>query len=296
MRLSKKNNLKNVKLDEVSLVDVPANSKARAVFFKRNDAASLLKNFTDAQREQFQDLLKKGRNEEEAIEIVRGQMQKSTEGEKAMDIEELQAKLAELETNSGVFEKRAEAAEAAVATLSKSLEDNGFDVVKSEEGEYTVNKRAVEEMIDFEGEQVAKSAIPAPILKRLEAQAAELDAVKKSQEKEVLNKRAEEAFPNLAGSADNKGALLKALEGISDESDRDAVEKALKAADAAVSKLFEETGEHADSNSDSASARLDKMVDGYMVEKGVSRAVAFSEVTKSGDGKKLMIETRTESK
>jgi hypothetical protein len=295
--------LKNVQLDEVSLVDDPANPKARAVFFKRNEEAAMekgwhdkdkmMKEMSDEQRRRFLDMIESGEDMEKAYNMVMRPMKKSSEGDIDMDIEELQAQFAELETSSQAMEKRAEAAEKHIEDLTKAVEELGFEVSRGKKG-FAVAKAKEEEMMEFEGEMIVKSAIPAPILKHLEAKEAELAEIKKAAEQEELRKRAEEALPNLAGTPDQKALLLKSVEAIDVEEDREAVMKALQAADNAVSKSFEEVGTAPASDEGSASARLQKMAETFAEENGVDAHTAFAEVTKTSEGKQLMIEARSE--
>ena len=184
-------------------------------------------------------------------------------------------------------EKSTELSKAATAidVLTKALEAT-HDVKKAEDGAVTVVAKAKDEMIEFDGQLIAKSAVPAPILKALEKQAKDLDDLRKAKEKDDLRKSAEEAFPNLAGTADQKASLMKALNGL-DDNDKDAVMKSLKAADAAVSKLFKEVG-NTSVDETSPSAKLDKMAKEHAAKNAVSFETAYAEVTKAGEGFELL--------
>lgn len=268
----KKSRLLDIELDEVSLVDVPANPKAKAVFYKRAGAHVDCPDVrgTDA-----------------------GEIEKSSEGEIDMDIEELQARLTELENGSAELEKRAKDAEAKVNGFMKSAADAGFEVSETDSG-FKIEKSAEEEMIEFNGERIAKSSIPAPLLKHLNEQKAEMDAIKKKAEIQELHKRAEETFPNLGGTVAQKASLIKSLDSIDSKEDREAVMKSLKAADAAVSKMFEETGDSSAAHENSAEAQLEKMATEYAEAHNVDRFTAFAEVTKTAAGKQLVIKSREE--
>jgi len=253
----------------------------------------MMKEMSDEQRRRFLDMIESGEDMEKAYNMVMRPMKKSSEGDIDMDIEELQAQFAELETSSQAMEKRAEVAEKHIEDLTKAVEELGFEVSRGKKG-FAVAKAIEEEMMEFEGEMIVKSAIPAPILKHLEAKEAELAEIKKAAEQEELRKRAEEALPNLAGTPDQKALLLKSVEAIDVEEDREAVMKALQAADNAVSKSFEEVGTAPASDEGSASARLQKMAETFAEENGVDAHTAFAEVTKTSEGKQLMIEARSE--
>lgn len=258
--------INRVKLDELSLVDEPANQHAIAV---------LLKN-------------KKARRNAD------GSFQKSDEGAEIMDIEELQARLAEAEAEVQKQRERADLAEANVGAFEAAIDKDAFEVTKSAEGKVEIAKRKVEDTIEIDGEHIAKSLIPAPVLKRLEAAQNEADELRKAKEMEDLRKSAEEAFPNLAGTAEQKTALMKSLNAL-DENDRDAVMKSLKAADEAMKKMCAEVGDSSGAGgSGTATEELDQMAKKYASENGVTFSEAFSEVTKSGKGRELFVKSRSE--
>ena len=146
----KRNKIKGLSLDELSVVDAPANPGAQIALFKRQEPKP-----------------------------------KTDEGENVM-FKTLEEALAAFE------EQKTELAKAndAVAVLTKALEST-HDVKKAEDGAVTVVAKSKEEMIEFEGEMIAKSAVPAPILKALEKQAKEVADLRKAAEVEDLRKRAE---------------------------------------------------------------------------------------------------------
>jgi chromosome segregation ATPase len=109
-----------------------------------------------------------------------------------MDPQELAEKLEALEGQVADLTKRAEGAEADLAALQKAADEAGFDV---EEGKLT--KRADPEYVEVEGERFEKAAIPATILKALEAKEAELAKAKQEQEEVTLAKRGAAELPHL---------------------------------------------------------------------------------------------------
>jgi hypothetical protein len=271
-----KYHIKDIDLDEISLVDVPANDHARTLLIKNRKSPS--------------DYVAVG---EKARESSNGSMKKSNEGDNVMDIEELQARLSEVEAEVTKQKERAEAAEESFSDLVKSLEGIDVVVTKSHDGKVEISKNLPEEMIDFNGERIAKSAIPEPLLKHLNEQQAQIEQLRKAKELEDLRKSAEEAFPNLSGTPHQKAMLMKAMNAI-EESDREEVMKSLKAADAAVAKLFEEVGSSSHLDEGTAKAKLEKMAKDYASANGVGYEAAFSEVTKSGEGRALFIQSRSE--
>ena len=225
------------------------------------------------------------------------------QGDTSMNIEELTKRLETTEASVEALTKKADdaqkeldAAQAKASAISKALEaagvtlteDNGTFVAEVAKAE---NKD--EEFVMIDGEKVAKSAVPAPILKQLETQKAQIDALVEKDAKAELAKRAEEMFPNLGGTASEKGTLVKMLDGLTGD-EKAAMEKSLKAADAAVAKMFDEVGGNTNEPS-STQTELDGMVAKYASEKGVTTQVAFTEVTKAGKGRELLLKTRAEA-
>jgi len=159
--------------------------------------------------------------------------------------------------------------------LSKALEDNGFTVTDE-----AITKAApAPEFIELDGEQIAKSDIPAPVLKALEAVEIEKQFIE-------LKKQAAEILPNFDN--DIAANILKAV------SEDDAIVEALKAADAAIGASMSEAGE-ASVEADMASAadKLDSLVKSHMDENAMPKsafAKAYAAVAKTDAGKALIKE------
>jgi len=271
--------LKNIILTEVSGVDMPADPNARITLFKRGDT---MDEMSDAMKAKMKEYMDKGYSEMEAKAMCTRETKK---GGHDMDPQELAEKLEALEGQVADLTKRAEGAEAEVAALQKAADEAGFDV---EEGKLT--KRADPEYVEIEGERFEKSAIPATILKALEAKEAELAKAKSEQEEVALAKRGAAELPHLAGTDLAKGKLLAAV-----GNDEDVL-KALKAADAALKKQMEEIGVNPMNDEASATFRLNKMATDYAETHKVPFETAYAEVTKNGEGKSLMDEARAEAK
>lgn len=246
------NLLKNLELEELSLVDRPANAKAMVSLFKRDNSENEEKmDNKDKKPEDMKGKLKpymdKGMSEEEAMKAYQEDMKKAKEEE----------------------EKKMEAEN---QRLRKFLIENGF-VIKADK----IEKKAEEETIEFDGEFVAKSAIPAPVLKALEAAEIEKADV-------ALTKRAQEELPHF--DTDVAKQLLKA--------DFDeAVMMALKAADAAFEAAMAEVGE-AGQDDLTAQEQLENLVKSYMDEKQLTKneyAKAYAAVAKTEEGKALILKT-----
>lgn len=150
-----------------------------------------------------------------------------------------------------------------------------------------VEKTKAEDMIEVAGEMVAKSAIPAPVLKQMEALEAEKQELLKAKEQEDLRKMAGQKLPSMKGTLDQKGKLLKSV-----GEDEELLE-ILMAADKLFAELFKEKGT-TDSENDmkTPDAKLDEMVKAFMVEKKTNFYDAYAKVIKTAEGKVLLQETR----
>ena len=137
-----------------------------------------------------------------------------------------------------------------------------------------------EDTIEVEGEMIAKSAVPAPILKKLEE-------MQKAVEAEALRKRAEEVLPNFKGTADERGKLLKSVG--TDES----LLTLLKAADAAFAGVYQEVGKtDAENDLKTAAEKLKDLTKAYQTEKNEkSFEKAYAAIVKTAQGRALVLET-----
>lgn len=281
--------LSNIKLHEISLVDAPANKGAKVVLYKRDISKEEL---TPHQKEKLKLLMDEGKPRDQALAIV---LNMSAKRSNDMNIEELQKKLKETEdalTKALSDLKSAnDKASSDLDAVTKILDKSGVELKKLDDGSFSVTKAKEEEMIEFEGQMIAKSAVPAPILTSLEKQRKEIESLKKAASDTEVQKRATDQFPNLKGSAVSKGNLLRAVEGL-EKKDADEVLESLKAADAAVAFMFKAVGTTEKTDLSSEETKLNKMVEDYQNEHKVSKAQAFSAVTESGEGARLLAEQR----
>jgi hypothetical protein len=256
--------LEDLDLVEVSAVDTPANQHASVVLFKNL-------------------WHKPGVKPEKEGVVDKGEGQVTVE-ELTKKLEALSAQVTDLTKKASDAEAAKIQAETAIAALTKSAEDAGLDI---EDGK--IVKRADPEYVEIDGERVEKSLVPAPLLKALEKQAAEIAKMKAKAEEVELAKRGDAELPNLAGTALVKGRLLALVE--KDE----ALLKALKAADAAMAKAYEETG-HGDVHDEaSPSYKLDQLAKAHAAAQNVTYEMAYAEVTKAGVGAGLLSQMRNEA-
>ena len=267
------NILLDLELDELSLVDRPANQAATICLIKRDEIMEDMEkgydSYLDERKMYYMD---KGMGEDEAMKKAKEELDKMSAKEK----EELMARLgkadeAEVEQEA-LFLAEVDALKAEVSRLSKALEENGY-VVSDEE----VTKAEEPEYLEVEGEKVAKSDIPAPVLKALEEAAIEKRMVE-------LRKQAEEILPNF----DNEIAASILAHVAKD----DAIVEALKSADAALGASMSEIGEASvEADMLSSSDKLDALVKSYMDENNLAKkdhAKAYAAVAKTDEGKALI--------
>jgi len=149
-----------------------------------------------------------------------------------------------------------------------------------------VNKAKEDDTIDFDGEKIAKSAIPSAVLKALEKERTEKEALEKAAEKAALEKRAVDLFKHMKGTPDQKGKLLKFAE--TDE----AVLEILKAAENLFAEMSKELGDViVDKEPKEA---LEKAIKGIQeVDKGLTYEQAFAKLANTLEGRELINKTYT---
>ena len=274
------NLLKNLHLEELSLVDRPANAQAMVSLFKRDTSHEDITKMTDEMEAKVKAYMEeKACGKEEAMKALGYDMMKSEE--EAIEAPEPVEvdKAEEVEEAPEAVEVDVEALKADVETLKaenerlrKGLIENGY-VIKAE----AIEKKAEVEMLEIEGEMVSKSDIPAPVLKALEAAAIEKADIE-------LTKRAGEALPHF--SVDVAKALVAKF------AEEEAIMEALKAADAAFEAAMQEFGKSdADGEFATSADKLDALVKSYMDDNQLKKseyAKAYAAVAKTDEGKSLI--------
>jgi len=256
------NLLKQLELDELSLVDRPANAQAMVSLFKRDDSngdnmEQEVEKMSDDLKAKLKPYMEKGMNEEEAMKAYEAEMKKSEE----VEIDELD-----------IVKAENDALKIQNEDLRKALIENGF-VIKAD----SIEKKAEPEYIEYEGEQINKADVPAVILKALEeAELAKADA--------ELTKRATDALPHFAED------VAKSL--VAEFGEVEAVMEALKAADATFAESMEEVGKSdADGEFATAADKMESLVKTYMEENKMKKgeyAKAYAAVAKTDEGKALI--------
>lgn len=274
------NLLKNLHLEELSLVDRPANAQAMVSLFKRdNSEEEITKMNEDMEAKVKAYMDDKGCGRGDAMKALGYDMEKADEAVEEVaeksDLEAVEAPEVDIEALKADFDRLS----AENQHLRKGLIDNGY-VIRAD----SIEKKAEEEMMDIDGEMVAKSDIPAPVLKALEAAA----VAKREHEIEKadleLTKKAEEVLPHFETGAAK--SLLKSF------SEDEAIMVMLKAADAAFEASMQEFGKSdVDGEFATSADKLDALVKSYMDENQLKKsefAKAYAAVAKTDEGKALI--------
>jgi hypothetical protein len=256
------NLLKQLELEELSLVDRPANAQAMVSLFKRDNSegdtmTEEVEKVSDDMKAKLKPYMDKGMSEDEAMKMYNMDMKKEYQG----PLDEVDTIKAELDL-----------AKAEIDRLSKSLEEAGY-IVKAE----SVEKMVEPEFVTYGDEQINKADIPAVILKALEeAEVAKADA--------ILVKHAEAELPHFDIE------VAKAL--VANFGDEETIMQALKAADKVFEQSMTEVGKSdADGEFTTASDKLDALVKSYMDTNKMKKsehALAYAAVAKTDEGKALI--------
>jgi hypothetical protein len=268
-------------LEELSLVDRPANAQAMVSLFKRDNSEEEITKMDEEMEAKVKAYMEdKACGKEEAMKALGYDMEKAEEEEAVEEVTEKSEAVAEPEfIDLDVLRADIARYSAENEMLRKGLIDAGY-IIKAD----VIEKKAEVEMMDIEGEMVAKSDIPAPVLKALEA----ADVAKREHEIEKadieLTKRAGEALPHFATDV-AKSLVAKFYE---DE----AIMEALKAADAAFEAAMQEFGKSdVDGEFATSADKLDALVKSYMDDNQLKKseyAKAYAAVAKTDMGKTLI--------
>ena len=258
------NLLKNLQLEELSLVDRPANAQAMISLFKRDNSQEDIEKMDTKMKAKVKAYMAANScSEEEAMKACGADMKKADET--VSEIDTLKADIEALRVEN--------------ERLVKALTDEGY-TIKAE----AIEKKAPVETIEVGGEFVVKSDIPAPVLKALEA----AEIAKKQHEIEKadieLTKKAGEVLPNF--DVNVAKSLLKSF---SEDAD---IVAALKAADAVFAAKMDEVGK-SDVNGEFANAtdKMDALVKAHMDANNMKKsdyAKAYAAVAKTDAGKDLI--------
>ena len=119
----------------------------------------------------------------------------------------------------------------------------------------------------------------------------ENDALRKQREQDALEKRAQDELAHLPGDLKTRAAMLKAIDGIEDEAQREAAQNALRAQNEAMSKAFETHGHGGQPEPGSPEEELDRLAKAQAEKDGTPFAAAYAKVLVSNVGQELYAKT-----
>lgn len=248
--------LKNLRLDELSIVKRGANQFAKAPIFKADTSEGVtmedeLEKMSPEMDKKIKAYMEqKGCSREDAMKAL-------------MKFDETEAEVEALKADLDKVKAENEA-------LRKSLLDEGYKITA--EG---VEKKAPEEFIEVEGEQINKADIPAVILKRLEE--AEIEKAEAA-----ISKRCKEQMPNI--SEEHARVLLKAHDDLGEEEAKKFAEF-MQALDNLFDEMTEEVGKSAAQGDMTDPAEQIKK---YAKEHNLTEAQAYAELAKTAEGRALI--------
>jgi len=257
--------LKNLKLDELSIVTRGANQYAKAPIFKADTSEG----------EPMEDEIEKMTEDQKAeMEKMSGDMKSKMKMymDKGMGYDKAKAMCNEDMKKS--LEEEVAKLKADNEALRKSVLEEGYKITA--EG---IEKKAPEEFIEVEGEQINKADIPAPILKKLEE--AEIEKAENA-----IQKRCKETLPNI--SEDHARVLLKAHDEMAEEEAKKFAEF-MQALDNLFDEMTEEVGKSAaQGDMEDPNEKLNALAKAYEAEHNTTFAKAYAAIVKTDEGKALV--------
>jgi len=259
------NQLRNLRLDEVSLVDNPANKSARVSLFKRDEPEEETEPGVADETSATADSETAGSPGES--------MPENQEGEMSDTDQDTEKRLGELETK--------------LSSLKTEVEKHGLTINEADDGSVTVAKTDDETVTDPQGNTIRKSDVGEQQFAVLKSLRSELDTVKSERQAEQLAKAAESRWPNVAGESAQKGAIYGALSSIGDETTREAALKHLDSLDNMIASHMVEKGNAGKASGSEPMQKLDSMAAERAEKTNETREQAFAKVIQSDEGARL---------
>lgn len=223
--------------------------------------------------------------------------QNDAAGEQAVTKEQHEAVKAQLQL-AKAYGRLTDAQKAYAANLSEGAERDAFVQKSDAERAAIVEKATAADPVVYtrlDGTELRKSAgeLVIQLAKDADESKRELLAEKAARSQDRLSKRADAELGNLPGESVAKVALLRAVEGISDESVRKQVDELLKAANDRGSAAFESIGTAAKgADVKNAETKLDELAQKRATANGIDFHKAYAEVLATPEGRALYAQTR----
>ena len=282
-----------LKINEISGVDTPAQEGAQVLLMKRHDGKT--NKPEDKVQKVLDDLasliksIKTGDNKmpEETVETLKAELetQKTELAAKVAELEKVQNVAALPANHKEHYEKMDATEQTAFLAKDETARKTEVDLAEAAQKDadpvvYTTKK----------GIEIRKSAGPVlvEVLKANDAMAEELAEVKKVNADQLLRKRAEDELKHFPGTVETRIAILKSVESITDETERETALTSLKAQDEALSKAFDTVG-HMDGTVDAGSpeGQLEKLAQKYADDHKVAYNAAYAKVMETPEGEAL---------
>lgn len=270
--------LKKLKVNEISLVDTPANPHAEAVLYKRDEQGAF-KEFLTKMFEKFPVFVEdESGNEVELQLTTKGKTMSKT---KEVSLEDMNKRLEAIETEKEVLKS--------IAALT-GLEKTHYDSLDADAQEAFLKMSAEEKkkLVDEKEAEAEKKSLK----KSDDVRKQDLERIEKLEEQvrnNTYEKRATTELVNLAGSVEERAELLKALDSVEDKAQREALTKALDKANEVNGSFMKELGSDDDRTSD-AETKLNKMAEQHAKDNKVSFEKGYSSVLETPEGEKLYAE------
>lgn len=278
--------LRSLRLGEVSLVDRPANPGAVALLFKSENVVS-----PDSDQSYLSDNPAGGEDEMTVQELTAkvAELEKKLKDAEAdtAKVADLQAQLDKAKTDA---EAAVRAAEDKAAALQKQVDEAKLTDDKSriadlqkrlDESEAKLKKledAPKDEVIKVGDTEIRKSAVGEDTFRAFKAQQAALDKAADEREVAEFTKVAETTYKNIPGDPVAKARALRAVSRLA-EDDRKVVEAALKAGNEAIARQLTERGHTGGLDEGSAEGLLEAKVKAAMAaDDKLSREEAFDKV------------------
>lgn len=271
----KKNLVKNLRIQEVSSVRRGANEGALVTLMKTAD--DLEDNEPKLEKKETEDMKKAEEIQKELDELKAAHSEQADKLAKS----EFLASLNDLQKThyQGLEGEEKEAFE-------KASDEDRTKLAK----EAIAKAEAAEEILEVNGQEVRKSVIGDEGFELLKAEkertdklAKELEEKKTAEIKKMENDEAEKNLPHLGGKPEAKAKLWKMA--CEDEDLMEVVKGADKQAEDMMVEKGVSSATHADD--EEPASQLHKMVQAKMNEKNISEPLAWVEVMKSEEGRKL---------
>jgi hypothetical protein len=283
--MARRNIMRKFRIGEISGVDNPCQAHARAVIFKRGEPLAE-EGETAVNIKKSLGLPDTATDAEVAAALEKRDADAAALAAQVADLTKRATLSDETREHHAALEKAGDKAKAA-AFLDKSEDERKKDVALAKSGDETVT---------VEGQTISKRAVGDAVFSVMKAQSARLDAqeadIKKARETAELatfTKRATDDFAHLAGTVEERAAILKHLSTAPADIQK-AADALLKAAEGAAKFAFEKAGHGggADPVRKAATVGLQEMADELRkADPTLTPAAAYDKALASPEGAAL---------